>query len=136
MEIVLLLFLIICAFLDIKEKQLPALFLVGVFMILVLLEIFLYQRSVSELVLDGILGGIFLVIGVVSKQAVGYADGFVLCCSGLVLGFYRNLNLLFYSLIAISLFSIIMLIIRKLTVKDRIPFLPFVLAGYLGVLFV
>lgn len=134
MELLLLLFLIICAFYDIKEKQISAIFLIGVFVAIAVGEFFLYEKTVTGLFLDLMIGVVFLAIGFLSKQAVGYADGLVLCCSGLILGFYRNLNLLFYSLVAISFFSIVMLIIRKLTVKDRVPFLPFVLAGYLGVL--
>lgn len=134
MKLFLFLFLSICAFYDVKEKQLSAVFLIGVFVAIAAGELFIGQKAVTELMLDIIIGGVFLGIALVSKQAVGYADGVVLCCSGLILGVYANLNLLFYSLIAISICSIVMLLLRKATVKDRIPFLPFMLVGYLGVL--
>lgn len=75
----------------------------------------------------GALVGIFLLcISRITGESLGYGDGLVFLVTGIYLGMWENLQLLFISLIFASIFSAICIIKWKTSAKMEIPFLPFV----------
>lgn len=76
-------------------------------------------------------GLILLLLGFASKEALGYGDGLLLSATGIFLGFQRNCLLLFCAVLCASLFSICLLTAGRKKKEDRIPFAPFVLAGFI-----
>lgn len=77
-----------------------------------------------------------LLISVFSRGSVGLGDGFLLCVTGIYLGLEANLLMLLGALFLCALFSILLLCFRKAGRKTNVPFVPFLLAGYLwGLLF-
>ena len=83
-----------------------------------------------------ILGGIFigialLILAKVTKEKIGYGDGWVLMVSGIYLGVRGNMYLLLLSLFLASLVSICLLVFKKVNKKTELPFVSFVLPGYL-----
>lgn len=80
------------------------------------------------------LGLILLCISFITKGQIGVGDGLIVCITGLCLGFSENAMLLVISLFGSAIFSIALLSFRLAGRKKAIPFVPFLLFGYMGVL--
>ena len=65
-----------------------------------------------------------------SKEAVGIADGIVISVCGAAFGLYETVTLCFLAAVYAAGFSVVLLILKKAGRKSRIPFLPFLLLGY------
>lgn len=75
-------------------------------------------------------GVVLLVFGLFSKGAMGVADAVVIAACGAAFGLYETVGLSFFAALYAGIFSGVLLIAKKVKRKSRIPFLPFVLLGY------
>lgn len=87
------------------------------------------------------LGGCALGLGVIllSKATggkIGLGDGILLCITGLSLGFWTNTELFGIALSLAAAVSVLLLLLRLADRKKSIPFVPFLLAGYVILLVV
>lgn len=83
----------------------------------------------------GVSVGIFLLlISFLSKGAVGSADGWMLCISGLLLDFQENLFLLMGACVLASVYAVALLALKRGKRQTEFPFFPFLLAAYLALL--
>lgn len=128
---------VISAFFDVRRREIPISVIVvgGILGIAMnLWQIVGGNLSISE-ASASLLPGIFvLLIGLVTREKVGYGDGFLLLVIGLFTGFCHCFLVLCISLLLISFFALILLCMRKAEQNSRLPFVPFLAAG-LGVLF-
>lgn len=76
-------------------------------------------------------GVILLLFGYFSKEAIGIADGAVVLVCGVAFGLYETVTMTFFAACYAGISSVILLLIKKAGKKSRIPFLPFLLLGYL-----
>ena len=83
-----------------------------------------------EIMSGTIVGALLLILAFASSQAVGYGDGFLFAASGIYLGLIRNVIFLLLSLILGAVTSIVLMAARIKKKNERIPFVPFMLAGY------
>lgn len=81
-------------------------------------------------------GAAVILISLATKGKIGLADGILLCTTGLGLGFWGNLELFAMALLLAAIVSIVLLILRLADRKKSIPFVPFLLAGYLFLIIV
>ncbi len=81
-------------------------------------------------------GGCMIFVSLLSRQAIGMGDGMVLLAEGIYLGFWDNLMVLFWGMMFSGICSAFLLILKKVKRKTEIPFLPFLFAGYLVVIFI
>ena len=130
----LLLLLFAGAVWDIKKREIPLLLPVFGFGIGLLLRILAGFGSVAVLAAGCLPGLILLTAGCLSKEAVGYGDGAMLVCAGIFLPFSETLMLLVLSLLLAAVGAGILLAAKKMKRKETLPFLPFLLAGYVAVL--
>ena len=79
-------------------------------------------------------GLVLLAAGYLSKEAVGYGDGVMVLCAGIFLPFSETLMLTILSLLLAAGGAGILLLAKKMKRKETLPFLPFLLAGYVVVL--
>lgn len=88
------------------------------------------------------IGIVLIVASVITGQAVGAGDGLVFSISGLLLGFWGNMQLLVISLFIELLFIGVWAFVRKVKrgsvsmseiMKKKIPFLPFIFISYIFV---
>jgi len=124
------------AFYDAKYLQVP-LALSLVFAILGGLgSIFIFGLSWKLILLGGLIGkGFFWIQHVVSKgQWVGLGDSDLGLGIGLILGWPMLLISLFISYVSASIIGIFLLVTKRATRKTKIPFGPFLIAGFLLVL--
>lgn len=85
-------------------------------------------------ILMGMLPGVLLLgMGFVTKQ-VGYGDGLAALILGVVLGSGKSWMLFCVSLFLMAICSILLLALRKAKYKTKIPYLPFLAAGWLLVI--
>ena len=131
MRWILMLIMLLCAVQDLWKKKI---YLWVVVLGAILISICLpFQESYN--IVDG-LGGVIIGLSVIgislaSRGKIGIGDGILLCVSGLVLGFWRNMEMFAIALSFASIVSIILLIFFKANRHKRIPFIPFLWMGYI-----
>lgn len=123
-------FLLIEGVRDIKQKKIS---IISV-MITSVLGIFLQIPNIADvwLSLTGgvIVGIIFLIISKLTKEKIGCGDGWVMLTAGICLGFRGVICLLSVSLFIASVFSIVLLLFKKVGRKTELPFVGFMIPGY------
>ena len=88
------------------------------------------ELSVGEYFAGGALGIIFIVLSMVSKE-IGTGDGVLLVILGLMVGIRRLISILFVALILCAAVAAVLCLSGKATRKSRVPFVPFLLGGFL-----
>ena len=120
---------------DIRGKRLPAgLLLLDVLAggILMAVNRDIDWRKNGYLYVVGILIGIILLlIGRFCGGCIGTADGIMTAVIGGVIGYRDTLLLLMNAILAAAVFSIVLIVIKKAGRGTTIPFIPFLLLGYL-----
>ncbi len=130
------------AYIDCKTYRIPnAFLLLGLLYRAVLLgiELLLYGQElaptlISEAVAAGGLFAASLLCTLVIKNSIGFGDIKLFFVMGLMLGLEGILGAVFFSLVASFVFSVFLLLTKKKSKKDVIPFGPCILIGtYLSV---
>lgn len=127
-------FLIPCAVSDIRRKEISFRFLsaaVGIALAAEIYLIFLGESVVGDLFLSLMPGVFLLLIGAVTGGKVGMGDGIVFLTIGLTIGCSSAFTVMFLSLIFSAVWSGYLMLSRKAGRNTAIPWMPFVLAGYL-----
>ena len=93
----------------------------------------LFQRSISvpDMLLGAAVGAALVAVSLLTRGSIGLGDGFLLMTAGVFMGGSSVLELLFISLLYAALVSLGMLAFRRWKRKREIPFVPFLLLGYL-----
>ena len=71
----------------------------------------------------------FFLLSFLTREKVGYGDGWVLLMIGLFLGVYRCFLILLIGLMSESVVAIVLLTLGKINRDREIPFVPFLLLG-------
>ena len=126
--------LTLCSAEDIKKKRVrlnPILFfgILGIFF-----HMLWRMRSIEDLLLGMSVGVALLVISMLTGGRIGAGDAVLLIVTGIYLGLEKNLELFFCGLLLCSMWALGLLILRKKSRKDSIPFVPFFLSSYMGML--
>jgi leader peptidase (prepilin peptidase)/N-methyltransferase len=79
-------------------------------------------------------GAVIIIISKATEGKIGLGDGFLLCVTGLGLGFWGNIELIGVALFFAAIVSIALLVFRLADRKKSIPFVPFMLLGYVVLL--
>lgn len=124
-------FLLIEGIRDIKKREISMISVIITSMIGFLLRIPNIADVWLGLIGGVIVGVIFLLISKFTKERIGYGDGWVLLTAGICLGFRGVICLLSASLFIASVFSIALLLVRKVGRKTELPFVAFMIPGYI-----
>lgn len=127
------------AYIDLKSRIVPnkiLLAMMGLRFVCFVPEGLLYPgfaiRFISSAVLGCLLGmGILAVGNILCKKGMGYGDIKYVGTAGFYMGPNGILFVIFLSLFFSAVYCGIMLLTKKLTVKDEIPLMPFLFAGVL-----
>ena len=126
--------LTLCSAEDIKRKQIrlnPVLLfgILGIF-----LHMLWRMLSIENVLLGMSVGVVLLIFSIVTGGRIGAGDAVLLIVTGIYLGFEQNLQLFFIGLLLCGIWALGLLVLRKKSRKDSIPFVPFLLASYMGML--
>ncbi len=122
------------AWIDIKKREIP-LFLLGASAAAGLLLCVVTGSPSRAGLFGGILvGGILLLCALVSRESIGIGDGLLFLVTGIYLGLWGNLVLLFLAAVLCALAGLALVLAKKYTRKQSLPFAPFVLAADVAML--
>ena len=127
-------FLAAASFTDVKRRSLNVIFICIGFTAGFVFQTILGELLLREMLAGAALGAAAAVISRISSQAIGYGDSFMIAACGAWLGFYGCACLLMVSLFIMALFGIAAMALKKAKGKDALPFMPFLLAGYIVML--
>ena len=135
--LILLTGLFLIAWIDQKEKRIPN----KILMILLILRVFIlaaewlmypeFGLSMAFSAGLGMLfgGGLFFVAYLVSRGGIGFGDVKLFAVIGVYMGSGSIFSVVFLTVVVSAVYSIVMLILKKIKLKEEIPFAPFVLIG-------
>ena len=118
---------------DLKEKKIPLWVLVsgGVAEVMLALLYGLHSGDVElARLITGMIPGLLLLVLSLTGQQVGPADGMILCAVGAAESYAFALQMLMWACLITGGVSVIGLLFRCLRKEDRLPFVPFLTAGY------
>lgn len=121
---------------DIRRREIPVYLIIGS-MILSTVYIVFGQGMDYLLAAGGtVVGIVFLLISKVTEEGVGYGDSLIILVLGSYLGFWNILFVLSVSFFLLLCILIPVLWMKKMSRKCTLPFLPFLLGGYVCFLLV
>jgi Flp pilus assembly protein protease CpaA len=141
-KLFLLLYLVVLSVFDGREKKVPIVLLCGGTAIAAAVNLYICIRDAADWKMGvmtafmGMLPGCFLLLVARVTGKAGYGDGIALLGVGLLTGYGTCLLLLCFSLLCMSVCSIVLLLTRKAEKNTTLPYLPFLAAVYLVGMFV
>lgn len=133
-DLLLAIFLLWSAYKDWKKREIPLALLLGMGVVAVGTWIFCDFAGVQQRLVGILVGGLFLIISKLTKEAIGYGDSLVILILGLHMGVFQMLQTLFLASVLAGGLSLFLLWRHKWSKSMTLPFLPFVAATYLGVM--
>lgn len=130
-NMILLGILAVTAYRDWKEQRICLYVPLGAGIIGVLLHLFYQERSLADIFMGAGVGIAMLLVAWLGRECIGMGDGVMLMVSGVFLGFWRNLELLFLALFLTAVAALFLLVVKKKGRDYRMPFLPFLLVAFL-----
>lgn len=122
----------VTAWTDYRRKQVSML-LLGVFAGLGITGQLIWKQESLVSLAAGILPGMLVLgAGRLTKGGIGAGDGWILCVTGIYLGFYKNMQLFFTALLFSAISGVVLIAAKKANRKTELAFVPFLLAAYIG----
>ena len=134
MDGIMLIFLGIAAWGDWKRRMISVnlLIFLSVFSIA---AVFVTKRSSVLEVLGGLgLGMFFIFVSYLTEEKIGYGDSWLITVLGVYLGGTKLLELMLIASLTASLGSLLYGMMRKWNRNAALPFIPFMLLAFVGVL--
>lgn len=123
--------LIIEAITDFRKKEIniPA----SVILVFAAVGMYFWGKDISltNAIIGFAEGLILILVSVATKGQIGIGDGILLAAFGLMLGGRDNMVMFFFACLSSAFVSALMMIIKKADKKTRIPFVPFMVPGFL-----
>jgi len=135
MKTIILGFLSVFTYLDVKYKKIPAA-LLALFAVCGVIFVILTKDCTNPLRYLGLFAGmVFCGVSFLCRQAVGMGDALLFTVLGWYLGIYNALLLLFLAFCGTAVYSAVLLVSGKAALKTSFPFLPFLYIAYGGMCF-
>lgn len=87
------------------------------------------ERSLMDLCMGMVPGLVCLGLGWITREAIGYGDGFLLCAMGMYKSLEDIVGIILLASSLAGVFGMALIIFCKKKGKDQIPFVPFLLVG-------
>ena len=125
------LFLVRNTFLDIRRREISAVSAIALSITGIGFAIVQKPGLLAFFLPVGI-GCVFLALSILTEGKLGMGDAWVLIALGTMLELQRYVIVLLTGLLLASVWSVYLMLFRKKKRTEEIPFLPFLLIGYLG----
>lgn len=130
----------IAAAFDLKTRRIPnglILAMLGTWTALLIYTLASNTDAALALLADSALGfaaggGIFLAVYLISRKGLGGGDVKFMSMAGLYLGLAGTIPAILYGTILAALAGLILILIKKITRKGKMPLAPFLLAGIMA----
>ncbi len=122
-----MIFLIISAFTDFKERKIYLHIAVLFFIAGMLINIMKLNINLVDAICGMSIGFLLIGLSFITEEKIGKGDGIVFFVTGVYLGFFGNLLLLAMSVFLCACFSAGALIMKKADRNSRIPMIPFLI---------
>lgn len=128
---------------DYREHRIPNAFpavLSIAAMVLLGMGVLVGQEGAVAYITTGVIasvacGLILVAAAAITRQGIGAGDIKLICAIALIAGVYAVMGTLFFGVIMCSVYAFIVLILKKKTASNTVPFGPFLLFGYVLTLF-
>lgn len=127
--------LIATGYKDWKTRQISLRMLLLLGVAVVILRIAVAQDTAASTLGGVLIGILFLGISKVTRESIGYGDSWIIILLGIYLGGKKLLGVVLGACICASIFSLLTCLRKGWNRKYTIPFVPFLAAAYLGVVF-
>ena len=123
------LFLLVCTVIDLKTKKVYPWMCIVNYVLVIGIKILLNKIELKALLLGLAISAILFAVSIITKEAIGRGDVWILLTLTGILNGEGVLEILFTALFICSVFSIVMLATKKMKMKNALPFVPFLLIG-------
>lgn len=127
---ILLVWLVILSYIDIRTRELPVKLLLLSGMSGVLYQVFWGMEDWIIFAAGIGTGVVFLLISKITKEKIGYGDSAVILILGIWSGGRSLIGILGISFFLLEVFAVIVLCKKKMSSKYEAPFVPFLTGGY------
>lgn len=124
----------VCSYEDIKKKSIKVITPVLFGILGVVLHLIFGKVGAIDMLLGMTVGGALYIISILSRERIGKGDALLIGISGIYLGFWNNIALLWSASILAGMSGLILIIAGKR--HAQIPFVPYVLAAYIILLII
>lgn len=124
--------LLLNGFFDWKKREVSLISLAVFGMAGIGLNLWLGYQSAAQAAGGVCLGILLLAAAFFTQESIGFGDGLLICTTGIYLGFWENLSLLFVGVICCGTVLGISVLTGRIKLKDRVPLVPFLLLGFIG----
>ncbi|HHU72480.1 MAG TPA: hypothetical protein GXZ21_10700 [Clostridiales bacterium] len=122
--------LLVCGLQDLKMKKFYTwITLLGGILIGICLP-FSSVITIPDRLLGSLVGVGVILISLITKGKIGMGDGVILCITGISLGLWNNFEMFLIALSLSSIVSIILLATKRADRKKAIPFVPFIFIAF------
>lgn len=127
-----LIYQIVCSCYDIRGGTVPRWLLITGSAMAAAVRVAGVGEGTWAYVYGGLLGTAFLLVSRNTKEALGYADSWMIFVLGLYMGIWRLAASLGIAFFTAGIWAMGMVVMKKKGRSETFPFLPFLTAGYLG----
>lgn len=121
---------------DWKKREIPIVLLIIISTLVLFYAICCHKVDVWYRFAGLLMGVFFFIISRVTKEAVGYADSWLILILGVHLGVLKALEVLCIASLLAAVFSVFFLWKCKWKRDVAIPFIPFLFIAYIGVIII
>lgn len=117
--------LTVCAIEDLRTRKIPVWLPIGALVLGVILRVVEGTLLSWDCALGVLVGILFMVLAILSRQQMGLGDGLVLTICGLCIGWERLISLVFCAMLLFLVVGVMRMMCRKLKSRKQVPFIPF-----------
>lgn len=119
---------------DWKKREIPIWLLILMSVVVLIFGFSCKNVSVWYRLAGAFLGIVFFFISKITKESVGYADSWLFLLLGVHLGIFVVLQVLFAASLMAAIFAVFYLWKRNWKRSETLPFVPFLVIAYIGVM--
>jgi len=142
--LMLIIFSYVAMITDINTKRIPNMLvsiMIFVWMLLIMSVLFVDAKSGVRLLMDSAIGfllggGVFLSVYLISRKGLGGGDVKFMAAAGLYLGFAEVLPAILYGTVLAAIVGLILILLKKIERKGKMPLAPFLFVGIMMTLLI
>ncbi len=134
-DLIMLGLLTFCGMCDLKHRSIPMWMLALYSLVTVWLTVFVKEQNKEQMITGLAFGFVFWGISFITREAIGYGDSWLITILGFYLGFEALLWVLLTASLCACLVSLTQLLRKQWNRSYTLPFVPFMILGFAGVIF-